>query len=232
MWGLREALHLCFRRRRPLDYFRFLLLPLLSGIGVRVEIEVVRRGYYPPGGGQVVVEVEPSRSLRPLVLDEPGHLSGIRGFAHISNLPAHIVHRMASEALAELADFPMPPMALTMLGSDKAIGAGGAILLASMEYASLGASAIAQKGVGAEQLGSAGGRLLREELLSGATLDIHAADQVLVYLALAGGTSSFLARDLSSHAATAIWLLEQFLPVRFRIGREAQLVRITTEQSG
>jgi RNA 3'-terminal phosphate cyclase (ATP)/RNA 3'-terminal phosphate cyclase (GTP) len=67
---------------------------------------------------------------------------------------------------------------------------------------------------------------MREEILSGATLDSHAADQVLIYLALAGGPSCFLARKLSSHTLTTIWLLEQFLPVRFNIIEADSLVRI------
>jgi RNA 3'-phosphate cyclase len=215
----------------PLDYFRYILLPLLLQMGVKAKIEVLCRGYYPRGGGRIAVEVESLPALKPLALNKPGTLAGISGFAHISNLPAHIVHRMAASALAELSNFPAPAIDRAELGRDKAIGSGGAILLAAdMGNTTLGASAVAQRGVPAERLGSLAGRLLREEILSGATLDIHASDQVLIYLALGvmnGGTSSFLARSLSSHAATTIWLLEQFLPVRFDISEQQGLVRIS-----
>jgi RNA 3'-phosphate cyclase len=221
------------RAAPPLDYFRYILLPLLLRMGVKAKIEVLCRGYYPRGGGRITVEVEPSPALKPLALDKPGTLAGISGFAHISNLPANIVHRMAASALAELSNFPAPAIDRAELGRDKAIGSGGAILLAAdMGNASLGASAVAQKGVPAERLGSLAGQLLREEILSGATLDIHASDQVLIYLALGainGAISSFLARSLSSHAATTIWLLEQFLPVRFDISEQHGLVRISGE---
>jgi RNA 3'-phosphate cyclase len=221
------------RAAPPLDYFRYILLPLLLRMGIKAKIEVLCRGYYPRGGGSITVEVEPSPALKPLALDKPGTLAGISGFAHISNLPAHIVHRMAASALAELSNFPAPAIDRAELGRDKAIGSGGAILLAAdMGNASLGASAVAQRGVPAERLGSLAGQLLREEILSGATLDIHASDQVLIYLALGavnGAISSFLARSLSSHAATTIWLLEQFLPVRFDIREQQGLVRISGE---
>lgn len=215
------------RAAPPLDYFRHVLLPLLSRMGVRVQIDVLKRGYYPRGGGEVAVEVLPFRPLRPLVLDASGALEQIRGFAHIANLPDHIVQRMAHSALAELSAFPAPSIDQAVLGADQAIGAGGAIVLvARMAHTILGASATAQRGVPAELLGAEAGRLAREEILSGATLDIHAADQVLIYLALAGGASRFLARSLSSHTLTTIWLLEQFLPVRFNILEANSLVRI------
>jgi RNA 3'-terminal phosphate cyclase len=55
---------------------------------------------------------------------------------------------------------------------------------------------------------------------------MHAADQMLVYAALAGPGSTFTARAISLHAQTAMWLIEQFLPVRFRISDMARLKRI------
>ena len=63
-------------------------------------------------------------------------------------------------------------------------------------------------------------------MASGAGLDTHAADQVLVYLALAREPSSFKARAVSSHARTAMWLIEQFLPTRFSVADEGALARI------
>lgn len=221
------------RAAPPLDYFRHVLLPLLSSMGVRAKMEVVRRGYYPRGGGQVVVEVHPSPLLRPLLLDKREDLAGIVGFAHISNLPEHIVQRMVGSALHELSafsNFKAPMIGLEVLGLGEAVGQGGAILLtADTSHTRLGASAVAERGVPAERLGSEAGQLLRQEILSGATLDIHAADQVLIYLALASGPSCFLARELSSHAATTIWLLEQFLPIRFQVGEEGHLIRVSAE---
>jgi RNA 3'-terminal phosphate cyclase len=50
---------------------------------------------------------------------------------------------------------------------------------------------------------------------------------VLVYLAMARGAASFTARSVSSHAATAMWLIPQFLPVRFAVEEADGLVRIS-----
>jgi len=61
------------------------------------------------------------------------------------------------------------------------------------------------------------------------TRDVQATDQVLTYLALAGGTSRFLTRLFSSHGMTLTWLLEQFLPVRFQVRQKGQLICVTEE---
>jgi RNA 3'-terminal phosphate cyclase (ATP) len=39
--------------------------------------------------------------------------------------------------------------------------------------------------------------------------------------------SSFTARSLSSHARTAMWLIEQFLPARFAVAAEGGLTRVS-----
>ncbi|HSO06321.1 MAG TPA: RNA 3'-terminal phosphate cyclase, partial [Pelomicrobium sp.] len=67
---------------------------------------------------------------------------------------------------------------------------------------------------------------LRAEMGSQAAVDLHASDQILIYLALAGGRSAITARALSTHAATTIWLIEQFLPVRFDVSTAGALTRI------
>ena len=64
-------------------------------------------------------------------------------------------------------------------------------------------------------------------MASGAELDLHAADQVLVYLAMAREPSSFTARSLSSHARTAMWLIEQFLAARFAVAADGALTRVS-----
>jgi RNA 3'-terminal phosphate cyclase (ATP) len=90
----------------------------------------------------------------------------------------------------------------------------------------LGAGRVAERGLRAEALGEAVGAQLAADLDAGASLDPHAADQMLVYLALAGGESWFTTRELSDHARTAMWLIEQFLPVRFAATHEGGLTRI------
>ncbi len=208
----------------PVDYLRRVLLPILGTLGVEAKLECLRRGYYPRGGGEVALEVRPGR-LEPLVCEAPGPLRTLRGYAHVAGLPRHVLERMVRAARAQLGQ----PVELEerLLDAEEALGPGGAlVLVAETAHTQLGASAVAQRGVPAERLGSMAAQALLQELACGATLDLHASDQVLVYLTLAGGTSSFYARALSSHAATTLWLLERFLPLRWETHCEACRTRI------
>jgi RNA 3'-terminal phosphate cyclase (ATP) len=215
------------RMAPPLDYLREVLLALLSRMGARVRLEVRRRGYYPRGGGEVLVSVSPS-PLQPVALDAPGALQGISGLAHVANLPEHIAMRMRASALARLASVRgvIPGIACRVLGPDDAVGQGGAIVTwAHTEGTVLGAGRVAERGVRAEALGEAAGEELAADLAAGATADVHAADQLLVYFALAGG-GALTTRAVSTHARTCIWLIEQFLPIRFGVSQAGALFRV------
>ena len=207
------------------DYFCRVLLPLLARIGLRVRASIARRGYYPRGGGEVAVQVEPGVPA-PLVLAERPASWRIEGEANVARLPLSVAERMRAAALAALGG--RAQVEARVLGNGEAIGTGGAITLwAESEAGRPGASRVAERGVRAEALGEAAGQELAADLASGATLDVHAADQVLVYLAMAKGPSSFTARAASSHARTAMWLIPQFLPARFAVESDGALSRLS-----
>jgi len=42
-----------------MDYLRLVLLPLLATMGVQAELSILRRGYYPQGGGEVRLALAP-----------------------------------------------------------------------------------------------------------------------------------------------------------------------------
>ena len=213
----------------PLDYLRYVLLPLLARMGAPVELTLQRRGYYPRGGGEITVAVRPAR-LAGLRAETPGALQEIRGIAHVSNLPEHIATRMRETAQRMLADLARVEIESQLLGRDRAIGQGGAIVLwARTEHALLGGSEVAQRGVPAEHIAATAAQMLRDDIGAGATVDIHASDQLLIYCALARGPSCFLARTLSSHAQTTLWLLQQFLPLRVHTRAAGTCTRVDIE---
>jgi RNA 3'-terminal phosphate cyclase (ATP) len=187
-----------------------------------------------PRGGGIVEATSAPAELRPLQLAVPGALRAIAGLAHVANLPAAIAERMRAAALTPLAGAPVAATCDTaVFGGEDAIGRGGAVAMwAQHEHTVLGAGRVAERGVPAERLGTAVGTELAADLRCGASLDRHAADQMLIYCALARGESRFVTRELTPHAHTAMWLIEQLLPVRFTIAREADAVGVTVNSPG
>jgi len=216
------------RAAPPADYLREVMLTHLARMGAHVEATIVRRGYYPGGGGEVKVQVRAAK-LRPYGIDTAGAPHEVGGLAHVARLPAHIAARMRNAVVSQLSAHGGPALRIEerVIPDDQAAGPGGAVVAwAKCAHSVLGAGGVAQRGKRAEDLGTAVGEELRADLESGAGVDAHAADQLLVYLALAGG-GSLSARTLSSHAHTAIWLIECFLPVRFTTATRNGLVHVS-----
>jgi len=66
-----------------IDYFRFVFLKILQNLGVKVEIKILKRGYYPEGGAEVEVKIYPRR-LKNLNLIERGNLKKITAISGAS----------------------------------------------------------------------------------------------------------------------------------------------------
>ena len=100
---------------------------------------------------------------------------------------------------------------------------GTAVLVqADYENCRLGASALGKLGKPAEKVGAEAARALKTLMGArqgdgGACLDEHMADQVLPYLALAGGESAVRVAAVTDHCRTNIWVIEKFLPARFEV---------------
>ena len=214
----------------PIDYFNRVFLTLLRRLGARADVEVLRRGYYPRGGGIVEAVIEPTRSWSPLGKSERGEIERLRGIAHASNLPEDVPKRMRHAALRRLHGIPDVKVEERVYQGEEAVGQGGALVLwAESEAVLIGADSLAERGKRSERIGEEAATSLGAEIESQATLDVHAADQLLVYLARAGGPSWFRVRSVSGHLETMMWLIPQFLPSRFAVTRERGGCEVSVE---
>lgn len=204
----------------PVDYLRFVFAPILHKMGANVNIVVRRRGHYPKGGGEIIARVKPAKKLLALTLEDRGVLKAIKGISHVSNLPQNISKRMKRTALLILVGYKNVNISEEYYPQDKdpAQGVGaGTVLWANYTNTILGANGFGEKSIPSERVGQTVVENLVTEMNSRATLDVHAADQFLPYMALAKGESVFLVRELTKHAKTNMWLIKQFLDVKFEL---------------
>jgi len=206
----------------PVDYVARVFLPLLRSMGGNADILLVRRGYYPRGGGRIEVNTRPTSRWAPLDSLEPGAVLAIRGIAHASHLREDIPKRMKHAAMRRLHGRPDVKIEERVYAGDEAVGQGGAVVLwAETEHGILGADALAERGKPSERVGEEAASVLAAELDGRGTLDVHAADQILPYLCLADGPSAISVRDATGHLRSLAWLLPQFLERTIRLQGEA-----------
>jgi len=194
----------------PIDFYREVLFPKLTFLGMDINIERVVRGFYPEGGGSVEVTLMPNTMLKPWTCLERGELESIEGTCFAQNLPYHVCQRMTAAASKAFLGHGVA----FELERGRGISTGaGCFVLARYSHTILSGDALGERGMPAENVGENAAKALRSEMGSAATLDLHTADQLLPYLALANGASTFVVREMSGHLQTQINLIERFLPV-------------------
>jgi RNA 3'-terminal phosphate cyclase (ATP) len=200
----------------PIDYYRFVLRPLLSKFNVELDVELIRRGHYPRGGGEVAVRVKRNGALRPVDLVRAGRLIRVEGLSHCVRLPAHVAIRQAraaSEALSGLG-VPVNINVEHYEGRpDPHLGPGsGIVVWAITENSVLGGDSLGEKGKPAEQVGREAAISLMRDLSTGMALDRHSSDMLLIYAVLSSGVSRLGGASLTSHASTVVELIKIMAP--------------------
>jgi RNA 3'-terminal phosphate cyclase (ATP) len=102
-------------------------------------------------------------------------------------------------------------------------GASLAVWVETTSGARFGADRSGAPRRSSEAIGRFVARSLLEDLRSGGTVDRHAADQLVVFAALARGTSRFAAAQASTHLASNLWLISRFGAGARRDGRSLEV---------
>jgi RNA 3'-terminal phosphate cyclase (ATP) len=203
----------------PADYLRRVYLPVLAGMGIAARLRVDRWGFYPQGGGRVAVEVAGGAELQPVSLlfrNGKGELSGLSA---VAKLPRKIAERQRDRALqrlrAEGRDAEIEVI------EAEAPGAGTFLMLVS-ETAGLpaGFSALGERGKPAQRVADEAVDALGDFLKAEAGCDPHLADQVILPMALAPGTSRLTTSRVTRHLLTTVQLVQQLLGCPAQAGGE------------
>jgi RNA 3'-terminal phosphate cyclase (ATP) len=208
----------------PIDYLRLVTLPILRKIGYLGDLETVRRGHYPKGGGLVRFSTQGPSTLQPLTNNQSGSVSKIYGISHATALPRHVAERQATAArkCLEEAKLPSSSIDLEVIDDKKQLGPGsGIVLSAEMQNGGiLGSDALGERGKPAEEVGSIAGKGLVEGIQSGAYLDRHMGDIIVPYLVVADGTSEVSISRVTQHTRTNVKVAEWLTGTRFNLEGE------------
>ena len=209
----------------PYDFVEHAYLPLLRRMGADVEIELVRPGFYPAGGGRIVVHIRGVKRLGSLDLAERGEIVTRRARAVVANLPHSIAQREVQTATEVLGWPPDTQQAHTLSGSP---GPGNAIsIVVGSEHVTDVFTAFGARGITAEAVARDAAQQAKRYIDSGAAVGEHLADQLLLPLALGDG-GVFTTTPLSEHATTNIEVICKFVDRKMAVEDVRDgLVRVT-----
>jgi RNA 3'-phosphate cyclase len=212
-----------------INYMRNVLLPTLARIGADLEITVQKYGYYPKGMGEATLTAKPNRMLKPLILEDFGKLKSVSGLSICTFLAdRQVAERQTLAAQNYLSQNGSSADVQIVNDESNPFQKGSSIVLWAKTDTGLiiGADAIGQLRKTAEVVGREAAEKLVTELSAKPTADVFLADMLIPYMALAQGKSALLARTVTEHIESNIWLVERMLNVKFTIQKVNSLYRI------
>lgn len=217
----------------PADYFAHVILPFLNKFAL-VEIDNLRRGFYPRGQGKLELTITPRfrfeqfknfdafhthlrNHVAPMqfaMQPELDHIEG-RSVASFKLKGAEVAERQAAAAARILGDH-FPLKIEKEYCHSASVGTVMTLWAVSRQrIVFMGADALGEKGRRAEEVGAAAANCLLNLLKSDAAVDSHLADNLIPLMALCGG--EIKPKKITGHIQSNIYVCEKFLKVGFRV---------------
>jgi RNA 3'-phosphate cyclase len=215
------------------DYLQNILLPHLKKFVSKISVKILKRGYYPKGGGEILVEVWPKLNLEGvprIELLKQGKLEQVKGVVNCSRIleKGEVGERIKRSAETELKKLNCPINIRVEYA--ETLSPGGEIVLwglfsdgGEIDFNNpviLGGNALAEKGKSSEEVGQEAALELISEIESKGCVDKHLSDQILIFMSLLPG-SKVRVTEVTDHCKTNIYVIEKFLDVDFKVeGKE------------
>jgi RNA 3'-phosphate cyclase len=194
----------------------------LKRLGIDIDQEMVRPGFYPRGGGEIRATIHPCARVAALTLTTGPELTTAGGFSAVAGLPEGIARRQARRLAVRL----------------KSEGVESHIPLEEWEAANPGTVAAAifrqapvptlffglgERGKPAESVADDAADEAIRYRASGAPVDPHSADQLLLPLVFASGASEYRTSEITRHLTTNIDTVRAFVEREIALeGREGE----------
>ncbi|MBD2519565.1 RNA 3'-phosphate cyclase [Nostoc sp. FACHB-973] len=190
-------------------YIEQVYLRILQRMGVEAKVKLGAWGWYPQGGGEIELQVSGGCQLGGINLWERGDLHQVRGVAVVTELPSHIPQRMANRAENLLREAHLK--VAVKASREKGVAPGAGIFLTAEYQNSLaGFGGFGRLQLSAETVAEIACQQLLEFHHTGAPVDEHLADQLLLPAALASQESHYRVAQVSSHLTTNAGVIQQF----------------------
>lgn len=196
----------------PFEFLDLSLAPVLRRIGADLSLVLERHGFYPAGGGRIRARVG-SASWKGLELTERGSILSVMARAMVSRLPSSIAHRELA-VVKDRLDWPDENLHVLPVDAD---GPGNALVLAiEGEHVTAVFTGFGRRGLPAEQVASRAVAEASRYLGSGAVIDTHLADQLLLPLTQSR-EGRFLTTRPSQHFETNADVLRSFFDLHLKV---------------
>jgi len=203
-----------------IDYTRMVLREAYTRMGINCSINVIKRGYYPKGGGIIELEVLPSEKINPIVLNTR-KTKNVKLICTFSKLATELINNQINYIERKLIENNFTVE--NQVKEESALDSGSSLLISSIDNDSvIGIDSLFNKKTEKFDLD------LDKFIQNKYSVDEQLADMLVLPASLARGMTIFQVDNISKHLETNLFVASKITGCKYGIGklRDGYEVRI------
>jgi RNA 3'-terminal phosphate cyclase (ATP) len=193
------------------NYTKYVLGEAYSRIGIDFSMEIIKRGYYPKGGGNVKLNIYPSKKLKPILLTQRKTRS-VKLLCSYSDLSSDRINDevQKAETLLKDADFEIE----SEIKKEKSLSNGGSMLVYSYDSSSITGS----DGL-TDTTAEFAKRISKNFIRNNLGVDNHLSNMIVLPASLIDETSVYRIKEITKHLETNLYVTSKITGCKYGIGK-------------
>jgi RNA 3'-terminal phosphate cyclase (ATP) len=194
-----------------IDYTQTVLKDAYARMGIYFTINVIKRGYYPKGGGIIELEVLPCKKINPIILNKR-KIKNVKLRCTFSKLPIELINNQISVVEKKLIEnnFTVEKQ----VKEESALDSGASLMISCIDKDSInGIDSVFNKKTETFDLD------FEKFIQNKYSVDEHLADMLVLPASLADGMTVFQVENISKHLETNLLVASKITGCKYGIGK-------------
>ena len=192
-----------------IDYTQHVLQEAYSRMGINFSLELIKRGYYPKGGGEIKLQVNPS-NLKSILFSKR-KTNEVKLICSFSKFTNNEIENKVNQIVKKLTEANY--IVNVEIKSEEALDSGASLLIYSIDDGSIiGIDALYDKKTHDFDLDI-------DKFIQSYSIDDNLADMIVVPASLANGKTIFQVKEITKHLETNLFVTSKITGCKYGIGK-------------
>ena len=202
-----------------IDYTQHVLQEAYSRMGINFSLELIKRGYYPKGGGEIKLQVNPS-NIKSISFSKR-KTNKIKLICSFSKFTNNEIENKVYEIVKQLTDANF--IVDVEIKSEEALDSGASLLIYSIDDDSIiGIDALYNKKTSKFDLDM-------DNFIKNYAIDDNLADMLIVPASLASGKTILPVKEITKHLETNLFVTSKITGCKYGIGKTSNGFEVIIE---
>ena len=192
-----------------IDYTQHVLQEAYSRMGINFSLELIKRGYYPKGGGKIKLQVNPS-NVKPILFSKR-KTNEVKLICSFSKFTYNEIENKVNQIVKKLTEANY--IVNVEIRSEEALDSGASLLIYSIDNDSIiGIDVLYNKKTNEFDLDL-------DDFIKNYSIDDNLADMLVVPASLADGKTIFSVKEITKHLETNLFVTSKITGCKYGIGK-------------